>query len=132
MAQRQVKLKNAKQPLHIPYPTGYKGPKSSGEEKAFFLNTLPRFLYDEEITIAKDYVAKLPYPQSVISTGCILIGNDPLLQFTQDELDNLEKENNLAATRQVPSGGERSLYERVLLIRETGYTGVGRKQLNPA
>lgn len=128
---RQVYLTLSKEPLQINYPAGFKGAKSVDiDDPGFHISTHPRFLTDDEIEIAQSYILKLPYRQILGFTGCVLISpNDPLLQFDQARLDKLEQDNKLPNSRYAATGGERSLKERVLLIRENGYTGTGSKSL---
>jgi hypothetical protein len=117
--------------LQIPYPNGYEGAKSMGEGDAeFYISTLPRWLTPGELELANQFVSKLPYPQSVKRMGPVLIDqDDPLLSCDHDALDQAEISAQAPNTRNAPGGGTRSIYERVLLLRETGYMGGANKVL---
>lgn len=117
----QVKLRNPGESLQIPYPSDWEGDKSGDEtDTSFHLSPNPRFLTQPEIELGKEYVSKLGYSQAVVLTGAKLIGDDLLISKTHDELDAIEVEQRMPNTRRV-NGGERSVYERVLIIRERGY-----------
>jgi hypothetical protein len=133
MIQKQVRLKNNREPLQIPYPSDFKGEKSGSEEDAeFYLSVEPRCLTPEEIDLAKAFVEKLPYPQSLELTGLYLTDPyDALLESDHETLDILEKQNGMLSTRQIPQGGERQLRERVYIIRERGFSGNYTKTLAP-
>jgi len=122
----EVGLSNPREPLQIPYPKSYMGAKSGKPtDQEFHLSVEPRYLFQGEIEIAEKFVSKLPYPQRVVRTGAVLNpdGDDPLAQADHDELDRVEKAQSMPNTRKSPTGGERSPYERVLIIRERGYFG---------
>lgn len=125
------KLLRPVEPLQIPYPDGYEGAKSVGKDDSeFYLSTLPRWVTPEELELANQYVSRLPYPQSVKRMGPVLIDeNDPLLSCDHDALDQAEISAQAPNTRNAPGGGTRSIYERVLLLRETGYMGGSSKVL---
>ena len=127
----EVCLIRAKEPLQIPYPRNFKGKKSVGlDHKEFHLSTLPRYVTEDEYQIAQDFVKKLQYSQEVQKTGAVQIGSDdPLIGKDQDYLDHVEEIAALPNTRLAPFGGERQTYERVLLIRERGYSGNGSQAL---
>ncbi len=129
---KQVQLRSNLEPLQIPYPPDFEGEKSGEpEDEEFFLDTVPRFLTSDECAVAKTYIQQLHYPQELIYTGCTLIdSDDPLLEFSQEQLDELEKTAQLASTSEAPGGGRLTVQQRVLLIREGGYEGDGKKALN--
>ena len=123
-----VRLKNSVEPLHIPYPENYQGQKTDSEDSEFNLSTIPRRLTLDEITLAKEYVSLLPYKQSLaFPNGVFLDESDPLLNKTHDQLDQIEGQNRLKNTRKggKNSSLERTLLERVVRIRQSGYTGNG-------
>lgn len=126
----EAHLTKAKEPLQIPYPRNFSGEKSgSPDDKEFHLSCQPRYLTEDEVAIAEAFVTRLLYPQTVSRTGAVQIGDDPLLEKDQEYLDEVEKNAQLENTRQSPSGGDRSVFERVLIIRERGYRGNGYKML---
>lgn len=129
---KQVQLRSNQEPLQIPYPPDFDGEKSGEEEdEEFFLDTIPRFLTKDECDLAKNYIATLHYPQDLVYTGCTLIDpDDPLLNFSQEQLDELEKNAQLSSTSEASGGGRLTIQQRVLLIRENGYEGDGKKALN--
>ena len=129
-AQFEVHLQRAKEPLQVPYPRNYQGLKSGKDsDKEIHISCQPRYLHQDEIEVVEAFLAKLPYPQALIKTGAVMIGDDPLLGATHDELDELEANANLSNTRYVKTGGERTITERVLIIRERGYFGSSSKML---
>lgn len=127
---KQACLKRGLEPLQIPYPKNYEGQKSgSPSDREFHLSTQPRFLTEDEINIAQSFIAKLPYKQSLVLTGCVMVGKDPLFEKNHTQLDAIEKSVGLPNTRYSSAGGERSVVERVLILREHGYEGHGSTQL---
>lgn len=123
---RQVRLLNPVEPLQIPYPENFQGEKTDVDEEEFFLTTMPRKLSDEEIDLAKEYIDRLPYRQSLVYTGAVFLDeSDSLLNKSHDQLDEIERRNHLSNTRYSPRGGSRSILQRVVKIRQTGYEGNG-------
>jgi hypothetical protein len=120
---RQVRLSSPREPLQIRIPPNFTGEKSSeGSDGEIYISNQPTFLTPDEITLVEEYLAKLPYRQTLAYTGCVLIDKeDPLLSYTLAQLDDLERKHGLPSTRNVPKKGERSLYERVHMIRENGF-----------
>lgn len=129
--QKQCYLKIGSESLQIPYPPDFKGAKSmDSEDTEIHINSLPRLLTEDEILVVEDYLKTLPYPQSLLFTGAIFLDpSDPLVAMDNIELDRLEDEDMLPSTKYSKDGGIRQPYERVLILRESGYKGVGRKQL---
>lgn len=128
---KQVYLKSNKEALQISYPLGFEGEKSlDPDDTEIHLNSAPRWLTGDEVAIVKDYLKSLPYLQELLFTGAVLIDeSDPLLTLSLEQLDEMEATENLPSTKYSLDGGVRQLGERVLIIRESGYDGVGRKQL---
>lgn len=128
---KQAKLRNGSESLQIPYPPDFKGAKSlDADDSEIHINSLPRLLTEDEIVIVEDYLKSLPYPQSLLFTGAIFLDpGDPLVAMDNTDLDRLEEEELLSSTKYSKDGGIRLPYERVLILRESGYQGVGRKQL---
>ena len=127
----QVSLQYGREPLQIPVPADFTGERSS-EESEIFLSTLPCVLTQDEIKLAETHLKALPYKQSLVFGAVFLDENDPLLQHDHAKLNEIEKHANHANTEFVQGGGRRSIYERVLLIRERGYQANGYKQLQQA
>lgn len=121
-------LKHGKEPLQIQIPENFQGQRSS-EEEEIFLSTLPLVLTDDEIVLCRAFCKTLPYKQDVVTAAVFLDEDDPLLEADHAKLNTLEREAGLANTEFAKQGGQRSTYERVLLIREGGYLGTGSKQL---
>ena len=133
---RQAQLKNAREPLQVPYPLDFLGIKSSNnpDDTSIFISTEPRFLSDDEVKLIQGYVKGLNYDQSLVLTGCVMIdSDDPLLKCTHEQLNKIESENYLLSTAKIPTkGGKPSIQQRVLLIRERGYFGTGVPRLHSA
>jgi hypothetical protein len=133
MLLKQVQLQNPREPLQIRYPDDFTGEKHAGEDSEdleFYISTEPRFLTNDEIDLVNEFLKKIPYPQKLVPTGCVMVDpDDPLWGFDHDRLDKVEKEQNLPSSRKHPNGGTRQLIERILLIRERGYEGNGLKSL---
>lgn len=132
MQQIQAHLMFPGETLQIPYPPGFSRLDKSGQQadQEFHLSTTPRYLSSPEIAVAEAFIAQLPYRQQLVKTGAILLdANDPLLLKDHDELDRVEAQSNLSNTRKAPTGGMRSIRERVILIRERRYQGTGELAL---
>lgn len=115
----QAYLGRRSEPLQIPVP---------GRRAELHLTTQPRWLDAEEVAAAQAYINDLSYPQTLVLTGAVIgDADDPLLNFSHDELDMLESELGLPNTRKPKAGGTRMLPERVYLIRERGYTNGGHE-----
>lgn len=129
MPQRfEAALKYNRPTLFVAYPADFMGEKSGDEsDESFCLGVAARYLTEDELNLAEELCRKLPYPQSVVKTGAILLDKeDPLLQVDHDYLDGLEQTLDMPSTRSV-GDGTREVSERVLLIREAGYRGSGHK-----
>jgi hypothetical protein len=129
---KQVYLKSNKEALQIPYPVNFPEAEKSldPDDREIHLNSSPRWLTPSEIEVVEAYLQTLPYAQSLLLTGAVAIDeSDPLLTLTLEQLDEMEAEESLPSTKYSIGGGIRQLNERVLIIRESGYSGVGRKQL---
>jgi hypothetical protein len=128
----EVKLSKSRESLQIPYPKGFLGEKSGkATDKEIHISTQSRYVTQDEVGFIEAYIKKLPYEQRLERTGVILVGNDPLLKASHDDLDVLEKDHSLKPTRKSPLGGDRSVAERVFIIRESGFTQNAGKQLLP-
>ncbi len=128
MAQlRQAYLKKKAEPLQIAYPEGWQGAKSGDEfGDEIYISSMPRMLTEDEVSLVQDYLKKLPYPQELALTGCVMVDSeDPLLQMSHTELTALERTEDLPQTHSVQGKGLRSTFDRVLIIREQGHQGTG-------
>lgn len=116
-----VKLGVAQEPLLIPYPENWSGEKSvENSDRSFFLSCSPRTLSMDEIELAKSYVKELPYHQTVVFMGGVLVSpDDPLFAASASELSAYERRQGLPVTERNQSGGRRLPRERVHMIRET-------------
>lgn len=132
--QKQVALRFQREPLQIPYPPGFQGAKSTHpEEEEFFLSTEPRFLTLDEIQITQAFLSRLGYRQELTFTGAVLVDpNDPLLQASHEQINQIEAEARQPSTEMAPGGGRRGVRERVYILRERGFLGSGNKVLNAA
>lgn len=121
----QCHLRFAREPLQISYPRDFNGKKSiSEDDPSFFISQEPRFLTNDEIGLVETYLPKLPYQQALVVTGCVMIDpDDPMLGYSHNRLDEVERRNKLPSSRYAPGGGERETRERVLIIRESGVLG---------
>lgn len=70
--------------------------------------------------------------QALVYTSAVLIdADDLLLKATHAELNQIEKVNGLKNSQYSIAGGQRSIYERVLIIREQGCLVNAANYLNP-
>lgn len=128
---KEVRLRSSGH-LFVPYPPGYKGDRTDGsQEDSFYISDQSRYLNPEEIELAQK-AAKAQGHILVFSGAVLIAENDPLLQFDHNQLDAVEAEAKLPNTRKALAGGTRSLYERVLIIRERGYESNAAKFLSPS
>lgn len=129
---KQVCLKRPLESLQIPYPKNFAGERSTdSDEVEMFVGTEPRFVTEDEIPFLQAFVEKLPYRQELVLTGATLTNHDdPLFSATHEHLDRLEAEVGIGNSR-FAGGGERSVRERVYILREAGVVGNGNKALPP-
>jgi hypothetical protein len=119
---KQAHLQYYKEPLQIPYPPGFAGKKTKEDVAEIFISSQPRLLTVDEIKVVEEFLTKLPYRQHLVVTGMVEIEkNDPLLLCSHTQLDQIETEHSLRKTRYSSKSVERSIYERVLIIRELGF-----------
>lgn len=131
---RQTMLARPVEPLQIPYPKNFKGARRHPElsEEIFIGPGQFTDLTLDEIKVVEDFLLKLPYPQSLVfgTDLGVLQEDDPLLKMSQEQLDKLEKQENLTSSRSSPNGGDRTILERVIAIRVDGdYDGNGMLSL---
>lgn len=119
---KQVYLQYHKEPLQVPYPPGFAGAKTKEDVEAIFINSQPRLLTIDEIKVVEEFLTKLPYRQQLVVTGMVSVQkDDPLFECSHTQLDEIEREHSLPNTRYSSKYGERSTYDRVLIIRELGF-----------
>lgn len=116
---RYVSLRYGREPLQIAVPDSFAGERSS-EESEIFLSTHPIALTLDEIELCDSVIKALPYNQS-LSKGAVMIDeHDPFLSASHAQLNAIEAAESLPSTEFVVNGGQRSVYERVLILREHG------------
>jgi hypothetical protein len=123
-----VGLKYGHEPLQIYISDEFAGERS-GYENEIYLEKSPIALTQDEIDHCQKYVKSLNYKQSLVLGAVLVDGDDALLQLSQDTLDEIELKQSLQNSRKVGNGGQRSAYERVLIIRESGYKLNGSPEL---
>lgn len=122
--QVEASLKSPRETLQIPYPQKFNpGDKTHIDDREIIAGYEPRYYTEPELAVVEAYLPRLPYSQSLIRTGAILIGDDILLTATDADLDLIEVTAGLPSSRQIDSNCPRSLRERVLIVRELGYRG---------
>lgn len=123
--QRQASLAKAAEPLQIKYPRNFTGQKSDPDATEILISTRMGLYTIDEIRVIEVYLSTLPYAQK-LSFGTVLIDQDDLLlNANHDQIDQTEQSIGYPNSRTAPGGGERSLRERVLILRENGYYGNG-------
>lgn len=130
---RQTALSRPVEPLQIPYPKGFKGERRHPElSEEIFISTEMADLTLDEIEVVKKFLKTLPYDQSLVfgTDLGVLQEDDPLLKMTPAQLDKVERQEGFAPTRISPNGGERTVLERVIILRvDGGYDGNGSPSL---
>lgn len=130
---RQTALARPVEPLQIPYPKGFKGERRHPElSEEIFISTEMTDLTLDEIEVVEKFLEKLPYAQSLIfgTDLGVLQEDDPLLKMTPELFDRLERQEGFESTRISPNGGERTVFERALILRVDGnYEGNGMLSL---
>ena len=130
---RQTALARPVEPLQIPYPKGFKGDRRHPElSEEIFISTEMTDLTLDEIAVVEEFIKKLPYAQHLVfgTDLGVLQEDDPLLKMTQNQLDKLERQEGFAPSRNSPNGGDRTIFERVVIIRVDGeYDGNGMPSL---
>lgn len=123
--QVEANLQSPRETLQIPYPRNFNtNDKTHTEDREIIAGYEPRYYTEAELAVVDAYLPGLPYAQALIRTGAIAIGNDVLLgTATADDLDRIEASAGFANSRYLDEKYERSLRERVLIVRESGYRG---------
>lgn len=127
---QQAALLKPVEPLQITVPTAFAGARTNPDASQLYVSTEYQIYTSDEIALIDQYLTKLPYPQSLILGALFIDEYDPLLAYSHDQLDAIEKQESLSLTRKAPGGGERATRERVLILRESGYSGVGARALS--
>lgn len=123
--QIEAHLQYPRENLQIPYPQGFQSrSKTNPLDENIIAGAEPRFYSAPEIEVVEKFLPNLPYAQSLIKTGAVLIGDDALLGYSHDQLDEIESAQDLPNTRLTGTAAERAIRERVFIIREQGYFGV--------
>ena len=126
---KQVALTKTVEPLQIVVPSDFKGFRTDPDASQLYVSTQMATYTFDEIELIKQFVSRLPYKQDLTYGGVLIDPNDPLLSSSHDDLDALEKEAKMPCSRCASSGGEISVYERVLRLRENNYAGTGATAL---
>ena len=126
---REVGLLANIESINVSYPKGFlEEDKSEGiDEEGFTLVPgINSYRTDAEIALATAEIRSKNYNQKLIHTGAVrVLGQEPLLNFQQIELDKIEAALRYPNSRYLKIGGERTLAERIAQIRERGYKGDG-------
>lgn len=129
MSCQEAALTKAVEPLQIPFPRNFSGQKTNPDATQLYVSTEFAVYTLDELGVISQFLPKLPYAQTLKFGASFLDAADPLLEFDQDRLDALEERESMPNSRTAPGGGERSLRERVIILREQGYAGSGTKAL---
>jgi hypothetical protein len=125
---QQVGLTRSAEPLQIPIPPGFEGMRSTEQDQIMLTTQFHPYTLDE-IALIEKYLTTLPYVQTLSKGAVMLDEDDPLLEADHEFLDALETRESLPKSRFAKGGGEYSIMNRVLLIRESGFTGSGKPAL---
>lgn len=127
---RQIALKIAREPIQVQYPKDFKGQRSQAlGQTEIFITTQPTVATDDEIEFIEAYIRTLPYPQRLAKGAVLIDEDDPLLGLSHAELNKVEQDANFACTEKAVGSGQRSIRERVLILREAGFLGNGTQHL---
>jgi hypothetical protein len=121
--QQQVSLSGYYRDITIYYPDDWQGFKSGHDEDEYFsIGPMPRILALDEIDYAKAYIQQKRIRATISQTGAVLgPTDDPLYQWTHDQLDRLEAFLQYPNSRFARLGGSNNTLNRVCQIRERGY-----------
>ena len=108
----QAYLQFAREPIQIPSPNG----------ETIHVSTEPAYYTDKEILLIEQFIQRLPYTQNLVKTGAQLIGSDPLLSATVEQIEAIEAKHGYTSLRKNTDGSPKSLRDRVLMLRENGYS----------
>lgn len=126
---KEIGLRLPVEALNISYPDGFpEVDKSEDQDEEGFTLSPGSYSYrtEAEIALVNAEIQRKQYGQSLIYTGAVRVdGQEPLLNFSQIELDNIERVLGHVNSRHLPVGGERMIGDRISKIRELGYTGDG-------
>jgi hypothetical protein len=119
----EAHLVEPREHLQVPVPESYRGERRDNEDPSIHITTQPAYFTEGEIELVEAYVLKLPYSQSVTRTGAVLVGNDPLLTASAQQLDEIEKTAGVGSSKILDDGTDRPLLDRALMLRENGFSG---------
>jgi hypothetical protein len=131
---QQVKLATSpKKSLYIKYPPDFEGEKSEEDsDESFSLTTEYRFLTEDELDLVYKELGVTPETATskIVFSGCVQVDpEDPLRQYSQEELDELEQQLGYPSTKRASTGGFLPIDTRVIEIRTRGYRGSGLERL---
>jgi hypothetical protein len=126
-----VGLKYGHEPLQVHVPENFEGLRSSEDDELYVEVQMKAFTLDE-LALIQSAIDSLSYPQALVKGAVIVDEDDPLISADHQFLDALELREGLRNSRMCSGGGERSIYERVLIIRESGFAGNGNAELPEA
>jgi hypothetical protein len=121
--QQQVSLTNYYRDITIQYPIDWEGFKSGQEEDEYFsIGPTPRILTLDEINYAQNHILQKRIRATISLTGAV-IGppDDPLYQWTHEQLDRLEEFLGYSNSRYIRAGGTNNTLNRICQVRERGY-----------
>lgn len=126
---KEIGLRLPVEALNISYPSNFlEVNKSEDPDEEGFTLSPGTYSYrtEAEIALINAEIQRKSYGQSLIYTGAVRVdGQEPLLNFSQIELDRIEAALGHVNSRHLPVGGERMIGDRISKIRELGYTGDG-------
>lgn len=126
MPRQEAALTHAVEPLQIPVPRKFEGTLTNPDATELYVNSEFQPYTLDEIGIIRTFLEKkVSYTQSLKLGAYLVDGDDALFSKTHDELDALESQEKRGNTRTAIGGGERQTRERVLILREFGYSGNG-------
>lgn len=131
---KQVALRHRREPLQIQYPPDFTGEKSedSIDDSEFYISNQYRILTLDEIKLVEEHFKQLPYKQELNFGATLIDPEDAMLAYSHEDISTVEQAIGLPDSQNAPGGGQRSILDRVLLIRESGYYANGKKALAAA
>lgn len=117
--------KNAPPMISVTYPPGFRGDRTISREDGnrFIATPSPTILSDDEITLLEAELQKLSNQIKLMFTSNVIVGDDPLYNASHEQIDRIEAENGYPSSRKDPKGRQRTIQNRVLILRcDRGYT----------
>jgi hypothetical protein len=127
-----LSLRYGREPLQVPIPEDFQGERGDPDAPDLWITTQPGLFTLDEQQVIEAYLPTLPYSQVLVKGAIMIDSDDPLLELDHEGLSKVEAENGLQITEFAPGSGRRTLYERVLIIREQGFLGNGKLMLAEA